>query len=297
MKEDLEQIIVELRQLLEEKTSLLEQSQRDLQNIREQVIKNEKLATLGLLSAGIAHEIKNPLNFINNFSELSIEFLSEIDENLEKVNPNEAIEEIKTILEDVKSNLEKIKQHGIRINRIVTSMLLHARGSNGNFEPTDINQLIKEYVNLAFHGMRAGKEPINVKIELNLDENIKPVPLNPEDFSRVILNLCNNAFDAMRGMGTENQDKENPGRPATLTVYSKLDGQWVHIIIEDNGPGIPSEIKDKILQPFFTTKKGTQGTGLGLSITSDIIKAHQGVLEIESKEDQFTKFLIKIPTK
>lgn len=296
MKEDLEQIIVELRQLLEEKTSLLEQSQRDLQNIREQVIKNEKLATLGLLSAGIAHEIKNPLNFINNFSELSIEFLSEIDENLEKVNPNKATEEIKTILEDVKSNLEKIKQHGVRINRIVTSMLLHARGSNGNFEPTDLNQLIKEYVNLAFHGMRAGKEPINVKIELNLDENIKPVPLNPEDFSRVILNLCNNAFDAMRSMGVENQDKENPGRPATLTVHSKLDGQWVHIIVEDNGPGIPSEIKDKILQPFFTTKKGTQGTGLGLSITSDIIKAHHGVLEIESKEDQFTKFLIKIPT-
>lgn len=297
MKEDLEQTIVELRQLLKEKSSLLEQSQKDLQNIKEQVIRNEKLATLGLLSAGIAHEIKNPLNFINNFSELSIEFLSEIDENLEKVNQNEATEEIKSILGDVKSNLDKIKQHGIRINRIVTSMLLHARGSNGTFEPTDINQLIKEYVNLAFHGMRAGKEPINVKIELKLDENIKPIPLNPEEFSRVILNLCNNAFDAMRGMATENHDKENPIRPATLTVQSRIEGQWVHIVVEDNGPGIPSDIQDKILQPFFTTKKGTQGTGLGLSITSDIIKAHQGSLKIESKEGYFTKFIIKIPNK
>lgn len=297
MKEDLEKTHAELKQLLEEKSSLLEQSQKDLQNIKEQVIKSEKLATLGLLSAGIAHEIKNPLNFINNFSELSIEFLNEIDENLEKVNQNEAIEEIKSILEDVKSNLEKIKQHGVRVNRIVTSMLLHSRGSSGTFEPTDINQLIKEYVNLAFHGMRAGKEPINVKIELDLDENIKPVPLNPEDFSRVILNLCNNAFDAMRGMIAENHDKENPIRPATLTVQSRLDDPWVHIVVEDNGPGIPSDIQDKILQPFFTTKKGTQGTGLGLSITSDIIKAHQGALKIESKEGHFTKFMIKIPTK
>jgi len=186
-------------------------------------------------------------------------------------------------------------------------MLMHSRGGDGKLEPTPLNPIIKEYVNLAFHGMRAGKEPINVDIDLQLDENIGEVPLVAEDFSRVILNLCNNAFDAMReksknakgkssrGVGTANstQLKAEMYSPK-LTVRTKLDGVKVVIEIEDNGPGIPDAIKDKILQPFFTTKKGTEGTGLGLSITNDIVKAHGGELFIETESDAYTRFMITV---
>lgn len=292
MKEDDEQQIEHLRQLLQEKSSLLEQSLNEVQILKEKIIKSEKLASFGMLAAGIAHEIKNPLNFINNFSELSIEFLQEIEGSLQTLEKNEVIEEIEGVLNDVKNNLEKIQQNGQRVNRIVTSMLLHSRGKSGEFEPTNINQLIREYVNLAFHGMRAGKSPINVKIDYQLEEEIQTIPLKQEDFSRVILNLCNNAFDAMREL---NNDSPNNKREPALKISSRKVGPWIIIELEDNGPGIPEEIKDKILQPFFTTKKGTQGTGLGLSISSDIIKQHNGSMTIDSKEGHFTKFIIKIP--
>ncbi|MCL6257621.1 ATP-binding protein [Aquiflexum sp. TKW24L] len=259
--------------------------------IQDQLIQQEKLASLGQLTAGIAHEIKNPLNFVNNFSELSIEYVDEISESVEKLNQNGATEDIKLLLGDVKGNLTKILQHGSRADGIVRSMLMHSRGGKGIKEPTDLNELIKEYVNLAFHGMRANKNPINVDIKVQLEEGLPKVMLNPEDFSRVILNLCKNAFDAMRDKA------EILGKDflPTLSVNTKNLDDSVMVVVEDNGPGVANDIKDKLLMPFFTTKKGTEGTGLGLSITHDIVKDHEGVLEIDSVVGEYTRFIILIP--
>jgi signal transduction histidine kinase len=281
---------------VKERTMDLQKSLEDLKSTQAQLIQQEKLASLGQLTAGIAHEIKNPLNFVNNFSEVSIEMIEEIIDSRLKTQDSrrktqdtrqktetEEIEE--EILEDIKANLKKIHEHGSRANGIVTSMLQHSRGGTGKKEPTDLNALIKEYVNLSFHGMRAGKNPINLEIQLDLDESIGNINLIGEDFSRVLLNLCNNAFDAMRTTAEL--------RPPKLTIRTKLQPEKVTIEVEDNGPGIPDEIKDKILQPFFTTKKGTEGTGLGLSITHDIVKAHGGELDIQS-EPGSTIFKIRL---
>jgi signal transduction histidine kinase len=182
--------------------------------------------------------------------------------------------------------LTKVYEHGTRANSIVTSMLQHSRGGSGKKEPTDLNALIKEYVNLSFHGMRAGKNPIDVEIDLDLDPEIKEVSLINEDFSRVIINLCNNAFDAMKSVKTLHA--------ASLSIRTKKQDDHITIEVSDNGPGIPDDIKDKILQPFFTTKKGTEGTGLGLSITHDIVKAHGGSLSISSDANG-SIFTISIP--
>ena len=287
----------------------IEKAYNELKATQQQLLQQEKLASLGQLTAGIAHEIKNPLNFVNNFSELSLEYMDEINELLEKLDNKEVTEEIKALMEDVKYNLEKTLQHGSRADGIVKSMLMHSRGGKGIMEPTDLNELVKEYVNLAFHGMRANKNPINVSIQLDLDEKIQKVNLNPEDFSRVILNLCKNAFDAMRDklengkLESEAWKKENREEKAKefesylpkLTIRTEDLGDKVLVMVEDNGPGIAEENKDKLLMPFFTTKKGTEGTGLGLSITHDIVKNHEGTLEIDSKEGEFTIFKITIP--
>jgi signal transduction histidine kinase len=263
----------------------------DLKAAQVQLIQQEKLASLGQLTAGIAHEIKNPLNFVNNFSELNVELIEEIFHELTKLEKNDVIEDIESILEDVKFNLEKIHQHGTRADGIVKSMLLHSRGGSGKMEPVDLNAIIKEYVNLSFHGMRAGKNPINVGINLDLDENLGNVLLISEDFSRVILNLCNNAFDAMSEKILANK-KENYTPKISIKTYKKNGN--VIIEVEDNGPGIPEEIKNKILQPFFTTKKGTDGTGLGLSITDDIVKAHGGKILIDTKLGAGTTIKIQL---
>ena len=302
----------------------LENTLDNLKAAQDQLIQQEKLASLGQLTAGIAHEIKNPLNFVNNFSEVSVELVEETKSELtavsdqlsaeDKQRVNEALE----IIDDIEANLRKIHEHGSRADGIVQSMLLHSRGGDGKMEATPLNPLIKEYVNLAFHGMRAGKDPINVDIDLQLDENVGEVPLVAEDFSRVILNLCNNAFDAMREKVTgdgrpgteENSLLEGSGEAKRsrgvssahgesyspkLTVSTKSKNGQILIEVKDNGPGIPDEIKDKILQPFFTTKKGTQGTGLGLSITNDIVKAHGGAINIKTKENEGSLFTIQIP--
>ncbi len=270
---------------LQQSNLQLGKSLADLKSAQTQLVQQEKLASLGQLTAGIAHEIKNPLNFVNNFSEVSLEMIDEAMEETRKVGNNPHAQETIAILTDIKANMAKILEHGSRADGIVKSMLMHSRGGSGTLEPTDLNALVREYVNLAFHGMRAGKDPINVDIDLQLDESVGEVPLIAEDFSRVILNLCNNAFDALRQLGEEKRDKGEEFA-AKLSVRTKHDGDKVSIEIEDNGIGIPDDIKDKILQPFFTTKKGTQGTGLGLSITHDIIKAHGGLLEIKSVENQ-----------
>ena len=256
----------------------LEVAHENLKSAQNQLVQQEKLASLGQLTAGIAHEIKNPLNFVNNFSEVSIEMVDEALHEARLVGDNAHAVETISILNDIKTNLTKIHEHGSRADGIVKSMLMHSRGSSDTKEPTDLNGLVREYVNLSYHGMRAGKHPIEVDIELKLDESVGDVPLIAQDFSRVILNLCNNAFDAMGERGDSSKPK--------LTVRTLRDAQKIMIEIEDNGPGIPDDIQDKILQPFFTTKKGTQGTGLGLSITHDIIKAHGGSMDINSKSGQ-----------
>ena len=275
-------LFTSLESEITDRTKKLNQSLDELMATQSQLIQQEKLASLGQLTAGIAHEIKNPLNFVNNFSDVSLEMIDEALEELKQIGENEHAAETAAILADIKSNLAKIHEHGSRADGIVQSMLLHSRGGDGKMEPSPLNPLIKEYVNLAFHGMRAGKEPINVDIDLLLDESVGEIPLIAEDFSRVILNLCNNAFDAMREKINSELNIQNSKFSPKLTVRTKSANGKVMIEIEDNGPGIPDEIKDKIMQPFFTTKKGTQGTGLGLSITNDIIKAHGGSLEIES---------------
>ncbi len=284
---------VELEALVKKRTAELEQSLLEIKSTQSQLIQSEKLASLGQLAAGIAHEIKNPMNFINNFSELSLEYVEEIRQELAKLDTNETTEEIASLLDDVAENLKKVHHHGTRADNIVKSMLMHSRGGSGIMEPTDLNELIKEYVNLAFHGMRAGKTAINVKIELDLEASLPLVELNAEDFSRVILNLCKNAFDAMRtkGLQPENQDY----KPVLKVSTKNLGDGFAAINIEDNGPGVPDAIKDKLFQPFFTTKKGTEGTGLGLSITHDIIIKHNGTITIASTENTFTRFEIQLP--
>lgn len=276
---------------IEKAYTKLESAHENLKSTQAQLIQQEKLASLGQLTAGIAHEIKNPLNFVNNFSGLSLEFLEEVEEELDKLEESEPLENAKDLLGDIKINLTKIKHHGGRADGIVKSMLMHSRGGSGAMEPADLNEVIKEYVNLSFHGMRANKNPINVDLVLQLDESIPKIPLNTEDFSRVILNLTKNAFDAMR----EKIAKAGPNYKAILKVQTKDLGEKLSIEIEDNGPGVPDEIKDKLLMPFFTTKKGTEGTGLGLSITHDIIKAHNGMLDITTQVGEWTKFTITIP--
>jgi signal transduction histidine kinase len=350
--EDL-QVAEKQSRLIREERDRLEIALRELKAAKDQLVQQEKLASLGQLTAGIAHEIKNPLNFVNNFSDVSIELVEEAMEEVKSqkgkvksetgdgrretgVSPfpegiptgeggkggeagqgdetepgsrsNPDMELILEILGDIEANLRKIHEHGSRADSIVKSMLQHSRGGSGSMEPTDLNALVKEYVNLAFHGMRAAKDPINVDIDLQLDNSIGEVPLIAEDFSRVLLNLCNNAFDAMREkLNTNAKDKsssqEERGNGSAseynpkLTVRSLKSDSVVKIEIEDNGTGIPDEMKDKIMQPFFTTKKGTEGTGLGLSITNDIIKAHGGNLELATKQNEFTRLTIILNNK
>jgi signal transduction histidine kinase len=307
----LEETIEELEQkrmVVEESKAALEKTLADLKAAQNQLIQQEKLASLGQLTAGIAHEIKNPLNFVNNFSEVSLEMIDEALEELGKAASSDHTDETALILADIKSNLTKIHSHGSRADSIVKAMLQHSRGGSGTTEPTDLNALIREHINLSYHGMRAGKDPLEVNIDLQLDESIGEIPLIAEDFSRVILNLSTNAFDAMKekaspagsssgSFGSLPQSGSPRRVPApdpttvpppytpNLTIRTKKTGGTIIIEFEDNGPGIPDGIKDKILQPFFTTKKGTQGTGLGLSITHDIIKAHGGTLHIDSSSN------------
>ena len=294
---------------IEQAYNNLEVAHERLKSAQNQLVQQEKLASLGQLTAGIAHEIKNPLNFVNNFSEVSMEMIDEALEELGKTSQDDHTAETAAILADIKSNMAKVHEHGSRADGIVKSMLQHSRGGGGKMEPTPINPHIKDYVNLAFHGMRASKKSIDVDIDFQFDEAVGEVPLIVEDFSRVILNLCNNAFHAMRERGKVERGElkvereklkvergEAGAYSPKLTVRTKSANGHILVEIEDNGPGIPDDIKDKILQPFFTTKKGMAGTGLGLSITNDIIKAHGGMLEICSDEKAGTCCVIQLPS-
>ena len=278
----------------------LESALEELKATQQQLVQQEKLASLGQLTAGIAHEIKNPLNFVNNFSSVSLELVDEAIEEVEKViEPSTNRDFIVETLGDIRNNLSKILDHGTRADRIVKSMLQHSRGGTGKKSDVDFNAMVKEYVNLSYHGMRASSNAIICEVSTDLPNDVGTVTMVGEDFSRVLLNLCNNAFDAMREKLQSTNGKLTDGsayRPK-LTVSTLRSGSKVVMTVEDNGPGIPDDIKDKILQPFFTTKKGTEGTGLGLSISFDIVKAHGGNIQIVSTPDQFTQFVVTIPDK
>jgi len=250
------------------------------------------MASLGELTAGIAHEIQNPLNFVNNFSEVSNELLDEMITELENNNKADAI----AIADDVKQNLEKILHHGKRADGIVKGMLQHSRSSSAVKEPTDINNLADEYLRLAYHGLRAKDKTFNAKFETDFDESIGQINIIPQDIGRVLVNLINNAFYAV----TEKRKKDIDGYEPTVTITTKKiadkpDSYRVELKVIDNGNGISQKVLDKIFQPFFTTKPTGQGTGLGLSLSYDIIKAHAGEIKVETKEGEGTEFIISLP--
>jgi len=276
----------------------LEKTLTDLKSTQAQLIQSEKMASLGELTAGIAHEIQNPLNFINNFSELNSELIEEMNEELEKGN----YEEVKSLAADLNENEQKILHHGKRADAIVKGMLQHSRSSSGKKEPTDINALADEYLRLAYHGLRAKDKTFNAKIETDFDESIGKVNIIPQDIGRVILNLITNAFYVVdqRKKQSDLEGFENlpglKGYEPMVSVSTKKLGDQVVIFVKDNGNGIPEKLIDKIFQPFFTTKPTGQGTGLGLSLSYDIVKAHGGELTVETKEDEGSTFTIQIPT-
>ncbi len=279
---------------LQQEKDRLEFALNELQATQKQLIQSEKMASLGELTAGIAHEIQNPLNFVNNFSEVSTELIDEMNEEIAKGN----LEDAAVIASDLKQNLKKINHHGKRAGDIVKGMLQHSRSSSATKEPTDINKLADEYLRLAYHGLRAKDKSFNAIMKTEFDEMIGNINIVPQDIGRVILNLITNAFYAVSlpppaGGGFSDPDyKHNP----TVWVITKKIGDKVEIKVRDNGPGIPQKILDKIFQPFFTTKPTGQGTGLGLSLSYDIVKALGGELKVETKEGEGSEFMIRLPT-
>jgi len=277
-----------LEEKISHRTEQLKKTIDELQNTQSQLVQSEKMASLGELTAGIAHEIQNPLNFVNNFSEVSNELISEMVEEVEKGNA----EEVKAIAKDVQLNLEKILHHGKRADAIVKGMLQHSRSSTGIKEPTDINALADEYLRLAYHGLRAKDKSFNAGMESDFDTSIGLINVIPQDMGRVILNLITNAFYVV----AEKKRQQPTGyEPMVKVSTKKMDGK-VLISVQDNGNGIPKKVLDKIFQPFFTTKPAGEGTGLGLSMSYDIVsKGHGGELLVETVEGQGTTFTIKLP--
>ena len=272
----------------------LNQSLENLKSTQAQLIQSEKMASLGELTAGIAHEIQNPLNFVNNFSELSNELVEELKIKNDKLKIED--EEVRDLLNDISQNLEKINHHGKRAADIVKGMLQHSRTSTGQKEPTDINALADEYLRLAYHGLRAKDKSFNAEFKTDFDPNLPKINVIPQDIGRVLLNLINNAFYSVTEQSKLFQSSElwKSYQPLVAVSTIKLDDK-IQISVKDNGPGIPSSIVDKIFQPFFTTKPTGQGTGLGLSLAYDIVKAHGGELKVETGEDEGSEFIIQIP--
>jgi signal transduction histidine kinase len=281
---DLTQARIDLQNLKEEK-SRAENALRELKATQNQLIQSEKMASLGELTAGIAHEIQNPLNFVNNFSEVNKELIEELKSQKLKLKD----EEIDELLNDIATNEEKINHHGKRADAIVKGMLQHSRTSSGVKEPTDINALAEEYLRLAFHGLRAKDKSFNAKFEANLDPSIGKINVVPEDIGRAILNLINNAFDAVN----EKAKKNGVGYEPAVWVTTKKINDTVVINVADNGNGIPQKIVDKIFQPFFTTKPTGEGTGLGLSLAYDTIKAHGGEIKVETTEGEGSELIVQ----
>jgi len=264
----------------------------NLKSTQSQLIQSEKMASLGELTAGIAHEIQNPLNFVNNFSEVNEELLKELNAEADKGN----VEEVKAIAKDITFNSEKINHHGKRADAIVKGMLQHSRTSSGQKEPTDLNALADEYLRLAYHGLRAKDKSFNATMKTDFDSSIGKINIIPQDIGRVILNLINNAFYAVdeKKKHTSIGSVKNGYEPL-VSLSTKRNNRKVEIKVGDNGNGIPQKIVDKIFQPFFTTKPTGQGTGLGLSLSYDIVKAHGGELKVETKEGEGSVFIIELP--
>ena len=277
-----------LEQQVAKRTRELQNSLEELKSTQAQLIQSEKMASLGELTAGIAHEIQNPLNFVNNFSEVSRELLEEMIDELK----NGDTEEVDAIAQDVIQNLEKILHHGKRADSIVKGMLQHSNSGEGKKEPTDINALADEYLRLAFHGLRAKDKSFNAIMETDFDTSLEKMNLVPQDIGRVLLNLLTNAFHAV----SERKQQEGQEYEPTVWVKTQKAGRAVEILVCDNGGGIPEAIRGKVFQPFFTTKPTGEGTGLGLSMSFDIIsKGHGGEILVESVEGKGSEFTIKLP--
>jgi signal transduction histidine kinase len=287
-KVELEELVIERTAELTRQKEELEHTLNELRTTQAQLIQSEKMASLGELTAGIAHEIQNPLNFVNNFSEVNAELLAELEEEQKKETRDFKNEE--AILNDLKENEQKIIHHGKRAEAIVKGMLLHSRSSTGKKEPTDINALADEYLRLSYHGLRAKDKSFNALMETNFAPGLEPVNIIPQDMGRVILNLINNAFYAV----TEKKKQLGDAYKPTVWVSTKKTNQAIELSVKDNGNGISQKILDKIFLPFFTTKPSGQGTGLGLSMSYDIIKAHGGELKVKTKEGEGSEFIVLI---
>jgi two-component system, NtrC family, sensor kinase len=285
---------VRLFKSVEARTRELAASLENLRATQDRLVQTQKLASLGQLTAGIAHEIKNPLNFVNNFSAVSSELIDELQETLKGASFDESTRaEIKELTDTLRSNLDKVLQHGKRADAIVKNMLLHSRQGSGEHRLVDVNALVEESLNLAYHGARAEKQGFEIRLERWLDPTVGEADVFPQDITRVLLNLISNGFYAAtkRRSETDGGDYE-----PTLSAATKNRGDSVEISIRDNGTGIPPDVKDKIFNPFFTTKPAGDGTGLGLSISHDIVvKQHGGSIEVDTQPGEFTEIRIILP--
>ena len=290
MSEELGRLYQQLRQ----RTNDLSESLEDLRTAQDRLVQTEKLASLGQLTAGIAHEIKNPLNFVNNFSAVSVELIDELREALGSAQLDSKLRaEIGEIADTLQGNLDKVVQHGKRADAIVKNMLLHSRQGSGEHRRVDINALVEDSLSLAYHAARAEKQGFNITFERSFDPTAGEVDLFPQEITRVLLNLISNGFYA----ATKRKAEANRGDyEPTLAAATKNLGDRVEIRIRDNGTGIPPEVREKLFNPFFTTKPAGEGTGLGLSISHDIIvKQHGGSIEVDTQPGEFTEFRIVLP--
>lgn len=274
----------------------MDDNKQEIERLRKQISQQEKMASLGLLSAGIAHEIQNPLNFVINFSKLSAKLLQDMEEvlnDLQEQLPADSDEELREIMSDLQSNMNKIEENGNRASSIVRGILLYSRGKDDEYIPVNLSQLIKEYVWLSYHAVRANNKSFNVTIQESYDDELPPIKVIPQDFSRAVLNLMNNACYAVFSKAKSTLDI--PYTP-TIRISLTKEDNTVCLSIEDNGTGISPEVKEKLYTPFFTTKPIGEGTGLGLSITKSIIEQkHNGSIKMETASGQFTRFTIHIP--
>jgi signal transduction histidine kinase len=292
-------IAIENARLFEEvqqRTKELSLSLDELRSAQDRLVQTEKLASLGQLTAGIAHEIKNPLNFVNNFSALSAELINELDETLAPATLDQKTRgDVSELTQMLRSNLEKVVQHGKRADSIVKNMLLHSREGSGEHRPADINSLLDDSLNLAYHGARAEKGAFNITLQRDFDADAGTIELFPQEITRAFLNLIANGVYAATKRKTEGKE---PGFEPTLRATTKNLGSTVEIRFRDNGTGISAEVQQKMFNPFFTTKPAGEGTGLGLSITYDIIvKQHSGRIDVATEAGQFTEFTIVLPRK
>jgi signal transduction histidine kinase len=285
---------VRLFESVEARTRELAKSLEELRSAQDRLVQTEKLASLGQLTAGIAHEIKNPLNFVNNFSGVSVELIDELRESLAGAKLNKKLRaEISEIADMLQGNLDKVVQHGKRADSIVKNMLLHSRAGSGEHRPVDINAIVEESLNLAWHGARAEKQGFNITLEKSFDPTAGEADVFPQEITRALLNLISNGFYA----ATRRKAETNGGNyEPTLAAATKNLGDRVEIRIRDNGTGIPPDVKERLFTPFFTTKPAGEGTGLGLSISHDIIvKQHGGSIEVDTLPGEFTEFRIILP--